>query len=230
MQAVILAAGRGARMGGLVESIPKPMLKVAGKTLLEHKLDALPGDVDEVILIVGHYGGVIHDYFGGTYRNRTILYVEQDILDGTAGALWRARDILGERFVVMMGDDLYARQDIERACLAEDWTLFVLPTENVRSGNVVIDKRGAIVDIEEGDFTGKKGFTNTGLYALDTRLFRHPMVPKAPGSEEYGLPQTVLAAAQQGKIPLRAEKASFWIQVTSPEDIERAEKVLAGGA
>jgi NDP-sugar pyrophosphorylase family protein len=214
-------------MGELTLSTPKPMLKVLGKTLLEHKLDALPEEVSEVIFVVGHYGGVIHDYFGGTYNGKAILYVEQDVLDGTAGALWRAKDILTDRFIVMNGDDIYASKDIARACAAQHWSLFVLPTDDVKTGNVVTDKKGHVVDIEEGTFSGKKGFTNIGLYVLDARIFDSTLTPKAAGSTEYGLPQTILAASQQRGVRLDAIKATFWLQMTSPEDIRHAEMILS---
>jgi NDP-sugar pyrophosphorylase family protein len=227
MQAVILAAGRGSRMKELTETTPKPMLKVLGKTLLEHKLDALPPDVGEVIFVVGHYGGVIHDHFGGIYKDKTIFYVEQDVLDGTAGALWRTKDILKERFIVMNGDDIYAPKDIEAACAAVQWSLFVLPTDEVKTGNVVIDQKGRVADIEEGSFSGKKGLTNIGLYALDARIFDYAMIPKAEGSDEFGLPQTILAASRKDDIPLDAKQASFWLQMTSPEDIAIAERILS---
>ena len=54
MKAVILAAGKGTRMGDLSLETPKPMLKVLGKTLLEHKLDSLPDVIDEVVITVGY--------------------------------------------------------------------------------------------------------------------------------------------------------------------------------
>ena len=227
MQAVILAAGKGTRMKELTQSVPKPMLMVNGKTLIEHKLDALPEDVDEVILVVGYQADAIRDYFKDEFGGRRIRYVMQENLDGTAGALWLARPYLSERFVVMMGDDLYAREDVE-ACLASpDWSVLVEDTETMASGGrMVMDSSGHIVDIEEGDHTGKPGLMNTNLLALDPRLFEYPLVPKAEGSDEYGLPQTVLAASKASGIPLAAVRSTFWIQVTAPEDLEKASTLL----
>ena len=226
MQVVILAAGRGMRMGKLTDDLPKPLLVVAGKTLLEHKFDILPNNVDEVILVVGYYGGKIQERFGGSYKDKRILYVEQEKIDGTAGALSRARSILRDSFLVLNGDDLYAKDDAVHCIAIDGWTMLVQETESVRSGNVTIDADGKVLDIEEGDHSGRVGLTNTGMYALDTRIFDYPMVPKSEGSEEYGLPQTILAASQVGHIPFSAVKATHWVQVTSPGDLEKAEEML----
>lgn len=227
MQAVILAAGKGTRMKELTRSVPKPMLMVNGKNLIEHKLDALPEDVDEVILIVGYQADVIRDYFKDSFGGRRIRYVEQEKLDGTAGALWLARPYLSERFVVMMGDDIYAREDVEACLSSSDWSVLVEETKTMASGGrMVMDDSEHIVDIEEGDHTGKPGLMNTNLLALDPRLFEYPLVPKAHGSDEYGLPQTVLAASKASGIPLAAVRSTFWIQVTAPEDLEKASLML----
>ncbi len=226
MQAVILAAGRGTRMGGLSETTPKPMLTISGKTLIEYKLDELPDSVDEVILIVGHLGSVVHDYFGGGYGGRRILYVEQETPDGTAGALWRAQDILKERFFVMNGDNLYARADME-ACLSHEWAVLVQEKEHIgRAARVITGKDGRITEIVESDSSlDIPGLINTGFYLLDMRIFEYAPVPKAQGSAETGLPQTMLQAAKD--IHIQAVPASFWIEIKTPDDLARAEGILA---
>ncbi len=228
MQAVILAAGRGTRMKELTDSVPKPMLTVLGKTLIEHKLDALPESVDEVIFIIGYQGDTIRAKFGDSFGGRTIRYVEQEKLDGTMGALALARPYLTERFVVMMGDDIYAKEDIETSLATPDWSVLVQETERMASGGkMVMNDVGHIVAIEEGDHTGTSGLMNTNMLVLDPRVFEYPMVPKAAGSDEYGLPQTVLAASKASGIPLHAVPATFWIQVTAPEDLAKAEQILS---
>ena len=227
MQAVILSAGRGTRMGVLTDSMPKPMLTVHGKTLLEHKFDILPPEVDEIILIVGYMGGLIQKHFGGFYKGKKIFYVEQDVLNGTGGALWNARDILHDRFVVMMGDDLYSRDDIDRCIATSDWALLVHKTEHMRSGGCIVTNReGEIEKIEEGDHKGTAGLVGTNMFVLDMRIFDYPLVAKSPGSVEFGLPQTVLSASLESHIPFEAVPSTFWFQITEPEDLARAEEIL----
>lgn len=227
MQAVILAAGKGTRMKELTQSVPKPMLKVNGKTLIEHKLDALPPEVKEVIFVIGYQGEIIREYFKDEFGGRHIKYVEQKDLNGTAGALWLARSILSERFVVMMGDDLYAREDIDACFASPEWSVLAQKTEAMASGGrVVMDETGNIVDIVEGEHKGS-GLMNTNMFCLDPRLFEYPMVPKSIGSEEFGLPQTVLAVSKTAGIALAPVAASFWIQITAPEDLKKAEDALA---
>lgn len=232
MQTVILAAGRGTRMVELTGEVPKPMLPVGGRPLLEYKLDALPEEIDEAILIIGYRGEVIRKHFGERYGNKRIQYVEQQELNGTAGALWSARPLLHNRFLVMMGDDIYAEEDVA-ACIAktEGWVLLVqqLP-EMHRAGSVRLDAEGHIADIiesrsEDGSRQGA-GVASTNLFVLDTRLFFSPMVPKHAGSLEFGLPQTVVAAARAQGIPFEPVFTDKWIQITAPKDLIIAEETL----
>jgi NDP-sugar pyrophosphorylase family protein len=233
MQAVILAAGRGTRMVELTESVPKPMLDVLGKPLLEYKLEALPEEIDEVIIIVGYLGSVIQTHFGGGYAGRSILYVEQEELDGTAGALWKAKDLLHDRFLVMMGDDIYAREDIEACISPADnvWRLVVqqLP-ELFRAGRIELDDNGRIDRIiessKEDELRHMGGLASTNMYLLDTRIFDQPPVPKHEGSLEYGLPQTAVAAAHALGITFEPVYTDQWIQITSPKDLITAADIL----
>lgn len=226
MQAVILSAGRGTRMGALTDATPKPLLSVSGKTLLEHKFDALPEEVTEIILVVHYLGDMIRERFGDSYKGKKIHYVEQEVLDGTGGALWRAKDILDGRFIVMMGDDLYSKEDIARVAHGDDWFLLAEERALHEKGKITLAEDGTIVDIEEGDHGEEMGLAGTNLFGIDSRVFSGELVPKSPGSNEFGLPQTVLAVAGKLGIPFRPVKTSTWIEITSPEDLMRAEKVL----
>jgi NDP-sugar pyrophosphorylase family protein len=228
MQAVILAAGRGTRMGDLTKNRPKPMLEVAGKNLIEWKLEALPTEVDEVIIIVGYLHQLIRDYFKDSFGGRSIRYLQQEnIVGGTADALWQAKDMLSDRFIVMMGDDLYVEADI-RACIAQpEWALLVQSMHESRSaGAVVVDTAQNILGTEEGEHHGD-WLASTNLFVLDTRLFRFDPVPKAPGSSELGLPQTATWVSKCLGIPFAAVPATHWIQITAPEDMPLAEAQLS---
>lgn len=227
MQALILASGRGTRMGALTDTLPKPMLMVAGKTLIDHKLDALPPAVDEIIFVIGYLGPYIRHHYGDSYGGRRIRYVEQGELNGTGGATWLARPFLSGRFLVLMGDDLYARADIERCIATPGWSVLIERTETMaEGGSMVVDENGIVLGIEEGNHRGKPGIMNTNMFMLDERVFEQSLIPKAEGSSEYGLPQTVVEASRNLRIPLMAVDATSWIQITAPEDIARAESRL----
>jgi len=212
----------------LTQSVPKPMLDVAGKPLLEYKLEALPDEIDEIVLIVGYLGSVIQKHFGGGFAGKRILYVEQEELDGTAGALWKAKDILHDRFLVTMGDDIYAREDME-ACIApgEVWRLLVQQVPQMhRAGDVQLGDDATVSEIVEGDKGEEPGLASTNMFLLDTRLFSAPLVPKQEGSLEYGLPQTVVAASQSLGIRLEPVFTDKWIQITAPKDLVYAAEIL----
>ena len=213
-------------MEGLTEKIPKPLLEVAGKSLLQHKFDILPDEANEIVLVVGYFGDMIRNRFGDSYKGRKIIYAEQGPKHGTAGALWSARQILRDRFVVMMGDDLYGKSDVERACKSGTWLMFAMELPHIQGGGKIIESEGKIADIIESDEHGESGLVSTNLFSLDMRLFEYEMAPKRENSEEYGLPQTVLAASKASGISLKLVKTEAWIQITAPEDLKKAQEML----
>ncbi len=225
IQAVILAAGKGTRMLPLTATKPKPMQEVLGKNLIEWKLEALPQEVTDVIIVIGYQGGQIQDYFGDSWNGKSIRYVEQKELNGTAGALLLAKPFLGERFLVMMGDDLYAKEDMERL-LKLEWGICVIEALNKEmGGEILVDTHGNFAGIREEKHFVEKGFVNTGLYILGHEILEIEPVAIGGSSTEFGLPHTLLALTKN--IPVRIHPATKWLQVTTPEDLVRAEMFLA---
>ncbi len=223
MQVVILAAGRGKRMGALTETVPKPLLTIHGKTALEHKLERLPKGVTEIIFVIGYLGEQIRAALGDSYRGIPIRYVEQKELLGTAHSLWQAKEFLHGKFMVLMGDDVYSENDLAR--LSEhEWAILVRKVPALVRGGKVILENGKLKDVVEGDaHGGVESLVNTGVYMLQPALFQYAMV-KVPGREEYGLPQTILQVVNDFDIGV--VEAEEWLELTDPNDIQKMEQHL----
>ncbi len=107
MKAVILAAGKGTRMGELTAHVPKPMKEVRGKPILEHIVQGLRDEagIRDFFIITGWCGHVIRDYFGdGARFNASVFYGEQVVQDGTGKAPELAKEwIDGDKFLLMYG-------------------------------------------------------------------------------------------------------------------------------
>jgi NDP-sugar pyrophosphorylase family protein len=223
MKAVILAAGRGSRMKELTETLPKPMLLLKGKNLLQHKIEALPAEFDEVIIVVGYMKEKIMDFFDDKYDQRKITYVHMDKLEGTGKALWLCRDFLDDKFIVLMGDDIYSTKDIKE-CLKHEWAVLINKKHvDTVGGAVILDEHQRLLDILEGSHVGPETLLYTGLCVLTPHVFEYPLV-KLKNKEEYGLPQTLVQAI--GKIPIAIVESTFWLQLSNPEDLARAEKEM----
>lgn len=228
MQAVILAAGRGTRMGALTEKTPKPLLEVAGKTLLDWKFEAFPNEITDVVLVVGYLGDIIRERFGESYRGKKISYVEQvNPVAGTMDALAQAHPLVSGKFLVMNGDNIYTREDMEN-CVKEEWATAVCETASLERGaKVIADDAGRVVEIvEAGYHTGGPGLENMNLYSFDLRLFDQRPMPKGIGSPEYGLPQTAVEAAKVFGITFKIVRSRFWVQIKTPADLETAENIM----
>ncbi len=98
MQCVILAAGKGTRLRPFTDHTPKPLIQVGDRALLDHIVEALPTEVDEIILVIGYLGDQLRSYCGTEFHGRKMTYVEQVVQDGTARALWLCKEYLKGRF------------------------------------------------------------------------------------------------------------------------------------
>ncbi len=113
MQAVILAGGLGTRLRPATELVPKAMIPVNGRPFLEYQLELLKGaGVNELVVCIGHLGGVIKARFGDGRRHGVRISYSDDgpKLLGPAGALKRAEPLLDDSFFVTYGD-AYLRVD-----------------------------------------------------------------------------------------------------------------------
>lgn len=178
MKAVIVAGGLGKRMRPL--KTPKPLLPVAGKPLLHHTLHQLNGLVDEVVVVVGHQKEELVQFLQNTSVNYTIA--EQASPKGTFDALLQARPYLDDRFLVLNGDDLYSREDMQtmltkkRAVLAKE----VLNPE--RFG--VIEHDSFLKRILEKPTSPPSSLANTGMFVLDSDVFTAEVPLSSRGEKE----------------------------------------------
>lgn len=222
MQCVILAAGKGTRLRPLTENIPKPLVTVNGKSLIDHIVEALPSSVDELIIVVGYLGEMIKEYCGTEFKGRKVVYVEQTEINGPAKALWLTKDFIKGRFLFMFADDIHGKDDIARAISFSRSILATTSDNPERFGVIVRNPDGTIAEIIEKPSSPDSNLVTTGPMVLDRHIFDFP--PEAPINNEYFMPEIIMRYKE--KYPIAVVEESLWLAIGYPEDIERAERKL----
>jgi NDP-sugar pyrophosphorylase family protein len=226
MQCVILAAGKGTRLRPLTENTPKPLIKVAGKPLLDHIVEALPSAVDKLIIVTGYLEDQIKDYCGEEFHGRKVAYVHQDEQKGTAHALWLCKEeLMGRgRFLFMFADDLHGAQDIARATSFSRSMLTLSTDTPEKFGIVVRHPDGTLAEMIEKPDHPPSNLASTGVMVLDDNIFKFdPYAKETKG--EYYLTDVIQEYAKE--YPIAVVEQSFWLPIGYPEDIEKAEKRLS---
>ncbi len=227
MLAIILAGGRGTRMAPLTDTLPKPMLKVLDKNLLEWKLEALPDSVTKIVFVVGYLSEKIKEYFGTSWNGIPVEYIHQEVLDGTGGAIALCEPFIDDRALILMGDDIYDARDLEELTRYSFSMLVIDRGEEakiIKAGKVV-ERNGYFLGLNEGlAQTGlETSLINTGAYTISKEYFTYEK--RKVKDDEYGIPQTLVGIINDH--PVKILKAEKWIQITSPECLERAAKELS---
>ncbi|MEA3254619.1 MAG: sugar phosphate nucleotidyltransferase [Candidatus Altiarchaeota archaeon] len=188
-KAFILAGGKGSRMRPFTYEVPKPLIQVQGKPLLQHILDLLRKyDVRDVILSTGYMGDKIREYFGnGSRFGVQISYVEETESLGTAGPLNLARDLLDETFLMFNGDILanIDLHDFINSHAKNDGiaTLTLKPVRDPSRFGVAELRGDRILRfIEKPESSVKSRLINAGVYILEPEVIDY--VPKGKAMME----------------------------------------------
>ena len=224
LQAVIMAAGKSTRTYPLTLTKPKPLLHIANKPILAHQLDQFVGLIEDVIIIVGYKHEMIREYFGNSYRGIALNYVEQQEQLGTGHAAMQVRPYIRDRFLLMNGDDLYAREDIE-GCLRHHYSLLSMEVADPRQFGVLTVENGLVKDLIEKPEHPASNLTSVGMYVFDTKIF--PLLDKIPRSPrgEYEVTDGVKELVKVAEVFYHVG-TGYWIPVGFPWSLLNANDFL----
>jgi L-glutamine-phosphate cytidylyltransferase len=227
-QAIILAAGQGRRLLPYTSNLPKCLLDIGGKTILERQIEVLRSvGVSQVTVVIGYLGGKIREAVG-----EEVSYIENSRFEDTSSmySLWLAREVAGQGFLVLNSDVLF-HIDILRLllesphpdALAVDFNSILAEEEmKVRVQNGRVWALGKELRDGDAENLGIAKFSAEGsrvLFAkirgiLDQNLW-NVMVPFA-----------VNAIAQEYPLAAVAVRDLPWIEIDFPEDYLRAREVI----
>jgi UDP-N-acetylglucosamine diphosphorylase/glucosamine-1-phosphate N-acetyltransferase len=221
MKAVILAAGEGARMGPFTASIPKVMIPVGNRPLLESVVHALvENGIRDLIFVVGYRRERIQSHFqDGKAAHARITYVTQTKQHGTGQAVWEARSHLDERFLVLNGSNMVDGRFVEDLLESRDKpAVLITPSERPRSYGVVTVRGTALVGITEKPAEVISNLINTGAYVLDPRIFEE--IERLAGEGKHDLPAAVSALATRTDVAA-IQTGGTWVDALYPWDLLR---------
>lgn len=217
MKAVILAAGEGKRLRPFTETMPKVMLPVGNKPILEHLLESIKNTgIEEVIIVVGYKKESIMEYFK-EYKKIKISYVNQDKQLGTAHALLQAKNHVKSPFIVIPGDNIVDKESI--VSLIQDkseYSMIIKEHPHPSKYGVVFLEKGKLRRIVEKPPEDIGKFISTGIYKFPKTIFKD--IEEISKEGAYSLSSVIETLVRQGKI-INTIKADQWMDIVYPWDI-----------
>ncbi|HEV2749800.1 MAG TPA: sugar phosphate nucleotidyltransferase [Gemmatimonadales bacterium] len=216
MKVIVPLAGKGTRLLPLTNRVPKPLVHVAGRPVMDYVMDSLRGlDVDELIVITGHLKDVVERYIVERYDVKA-RFVEQKKLDGTAGAINLARPFVDRPVLIIFVDTLFEADMSIVKTVDADGIIWVKEVEDYqRFGVIVTDARGYMTRIVEKPSTPVSRLANIGLqYVKDWKtLFEgiaHVLTQPPGKGGEYYLTDAFQYMVDHGKRLLTAPVAGWY--------------------
>ena len=208
MKCIILASGRWTRLKPLTNTVPKPMIEICGKPILEHNLENIYKHVDEIILVVKYLKGVFIDYFGDNYKGVPIRYSIQWEEKWTAAALWwleSENDIL-----LVYGDSIFEVDDLEQLIDHEGYWCLVKRVQNPEQYWVFVENSDGTADkIIEKPKEDYGNLTNTWAYKFSADIIKIAEDVSLSERGEYELTDAINVFCKKEKFQLLEMKWAF---------------------
>ena len=196
------------------------MIPIANKPILQYVVEALATNgVRHIAMVVGYKKEQVQDYFGsGEKHGVEIDYIVQKQQLGTAHALLQARDMVGDRFLVLPGDNIIEANTIAPLVEAKPSIILVKKQANISKYGVVTVRRRMIEDIMEKPHETASRLVNTGIYALNRDVFEFM-------DGETELPTVLRNMIGRGSKIAAQETEDTWLDAVYPWDILRLNDV-----
>lgn len=210
LQGVILAAGKGTRIRPLSEHLPKPMLPILGKPILQWQVEAMRGlGIDEIVIVIGHLGHhVVRELGDGRRLGVSISYVEQEEMLGIAHAVAQLTPHVDHPFLLFLADiffetqdlsvmlDLFARDDVDAVLAVKREPDVAALRKNF---TVEVDARGFVRRVIEKPRRPATDLKGCGLYLFDQSIFDAVRrTPRTALRDEYELTESIQIFIDQG--------------------------------
>ena len=233
MKAVVLAAGEGVRLLPITATRPKHLIKVGGKPILEHCLDALKkAGITEAFVVTHYLGKTIRDYFGdGGKFGVKLSYIEQPSMLGTGNAASVAEPYIEGAFVLIYGDLLFSEDALKESLRIyeterPDAAMAVVPVERPEDyGIVELENGRKIKRIIEKPALGetKSNLANAGLYIFSANVFKTIKRIKSSVRGEIELTDAISLMIKDKKTVYAAEiPKNDWFDIGQPWDLLEA--------
>ena len=225
LEAVIMAGGRGKRLSPLTDTMPKPMLRLGDKPIIEHNIDRLISfGIKKIYISVKYLGEQIVNYLGdGSQKGITIEYVWEDEPLGTAGALALINNLNTEH-ILLMNSDLFTNVNFESLYLKlinEKADMAVASTE------YKVDIPYAVFETQEGrvtNFKEKPSFiyhSNAGIYIL-----KRSLIAKIEKGKYCDITDVMEQLVTEGGKLVYDPIIGYWIDIGKTVDYEHAQEFI----
>ena len=223
--AIVLAGGNGVRLWPLTDYRPKPLLKIAGKPMLERIVDGIvDAGIKHIVIIADYLMEKVMEFAEG-YAKAEVEVVKQVPHKGTAYAIYSGKDYVGEHFLVASGDhtlDTTIYRDMVNAYKGKGM-IALKPFEDGSNYGVAVVEDGVVVDMEEKPEKPRSNLVNIGIYAFNRSIFDEIEGIKLSPRGEYEITDVLV-----GKEAFITEK--YWIDVGYPWNVLDANKWLIDNA
>lgn len=223
IDAVIMAGGRGERLRPLTDSIPKPLLKVGNKPIIEHNIDRLRlYGIDDFWITLRYLGEKIEKYLGnGNDKGIDIKYLYENMPLGTIGAVSQIKSFKND-YVLLINSDLLTNIDYEKFFLdflnqKADMSVATIP--------YIVEIPYAVIEVDDrniNNFKEKPTYTyysNGGIYLLKKDVLEHIPIQKS-----YNTTDLMEKLIQLGKKVISFTIDGYWLDIGKHEDYEKAQK------